>query len=133
MSISKLFESDSGFMNISDYAKRIPHPVSLETVRNKLKGSSKYKNSRYSYLNDFALDTRRIFGNFFRYNYQLESVKLRKDVWKVLYKFEERWYKLHKSIDEKIGGMHFVQPLPELKACLAAYEDIIKVLSFYFK
>jgi hypothetical protein len=124
---SKMFESDSGYLKFPDYVTKIPNPVSLESIRNKIKGSNKNKNNKYSYLNDFALDTRRIFGNFFRFNYFLCDVKLRKDVSKVLFKFEDSWYKLHKDIDGKISGMHFSQPLPELKACLAAYEDIIKV------
>lgn len=120
------------------YHKRIPSPVWLSDIKSKIsgtyiasgKGSSK-KPFKYGYLNDFALDIRRIVGNFMRFNYYADSgtIKLRKDMLKILFKFETLWFDLHREIEAVQPTMYFTQPLPELKAIVSAYDEMAKQLS----
>ena len=51
---------------------------------------------------------------------------MRKDVLKVLYKFESLWQDLIKDFEKTSPGMFFVQPLPELKWCLSAFDEAVK-------
>ena len=121
--------NDAQFAGILDYKKIIKEPRSIEYVRNHVFGTKSGGGGalKYTYLNDFALDVRRICGNFLRFNYYADSVKLRKDMTRILLKFEQWWYELHQEIDATQPGMFFTQPLPELRWCLQAYDDAIKV------
>jgi hypothetical protein len=120
-----------------DYPKRVPHIMSFSRITSTLNntgnnnGSSSSSNKKYIYLNEFALDVRRIAANFLRYNYYVSSsyVKLRKDILRLLYKFEELWYAFRLEIGDVGRGMFFTQPLLELKACLSAVEEVVKTLS----
>ena len=125
MSGAALVLSDAGFEGVDNYTLYIPHPISLGSVSNKINAKG---NAKYTYLNDFALDVRRIFGNFARFNYYADphTIKMRKDVLKVLYKFESLWQDLIKDFEKTSPGMFFVQPLPELKWCLSAFDEAVK-------
>jgi len=119
-----------------DYLKRVPHIMSFSRITSTLNNSgnnnsSSSSNKKYIYLNEFALDVRRIAANFLRYNYYVSSsyVKLRKDILRLLYKFEELWYAFQLEIGDVGRGMFFTQPLLELKACLSAVEEVVKTLS----
>lgn len=119
-----------------DYPKRVPHIMSFSRITSTLNNSgnnngSSSSNKKYIYLNEFALDVRRIAANFLRYNYYVSSsyVKLRKDILRLLYKFEELWYTFQLEIGDVGRGMFFTQPLLELKACLSAVEEVVKTLS----
>lgn len=125
---SNLIANDAGFIGVQGYDNIIAHPVSLESVINRVNGKGARGVQKYTYLNDFATDVRRIFGNFIRYNYLADphTVKLRKDVLKVLFKFEQLWLDLIKGIDATKPGMYYKLPLPELKWCLIAFEEVVK-------
>eukprot|EP01032_Pedospumella_encystans_P016544 gene16544-18873_t len=126
---AKYVAKDSGFASVPNYADSIPHPISLEGVLNRIQGKGSGDVKKYTYLNDFALEVRRVFGNFIRYNWLAhpETVKLRKEALKVLFKFEQFWYELHQEVEMVTPGMYFKQPLPELKWGLQAFDDVVKV------
>ena len=70
MAGSKFIDSDEGWRGLEPhYSRRIPHPLALATVKRKL------ETNKYQLLNEMALDMRRVFGNFIRYNYQVGSVE----------------------------------------------------------
>jgi hypothetical protein len=133
--IAKYFESASGYESLPHYKLRIPHPTSFADVKSRIEGlpigKTSKKSTKYVYLNDFALDVRRIVGNSIRFNYQADSVtkSIRKEVLKVLWKFESLWLTLLKEIDRTTPNMYFTQPLPELKYGLLAYEELVKQTS----
>eukprot|EP01038_Epipyxis_sp_PR26KG_P013845 gene13845-18568_t len=123
----KSLDSQEIFSVLQDYTKKIPHPTSFQMIRGKILGSGK---SKYLYLNDFALDVRRIFGNYNRYNYWASQSKDRREINKILLKFEQAWYELVLEINYQYPGMYYLkQPLTELRACLAAYEDVVQLSS----
>lgn len=121
--------TDAGFANVQNYAALIPHPTSFEAIINRVQGKAVGPVKKYTYLNDFALDIRRIPANFFRFNYFADgaTVKNRKDFARILFKFEQSWLELQNEIGQSKKGMYFTQPLPELKWCLAAFEEAVKV------
>jgi hypothetical protein len=125
---ASLIASDAGFASVGGYENLIPHPISLESVSNRINGKGTRGVQRYTYLNDFATDVRRIFGNFVRFNYHADAqtVKMRKDVLKALFKFEQMWLDFTRGIDAVTPGMYFKCPLPELKWCLLAFEEVVK-------
>lgn len=117
---------------------RIARPLSFQTIRKKLLSSiNSLKSNAYKSINEFSLDARTVFANFFRYNYRAESLKLRKDVSRVLFQFETSWLNIvqsnlqNQSSSSSSSGIHDAhslrQPIPELKACLMAFDDIVKL------
>jgi len=132
---------DVDLISYPDYPKRVPHIMSFNRITSTLSisgnnnssssSSNNNSNKKYIYLNEFALDVRRIAANFLRYNYYVSSsyVKLRKDILKLLYKFEELWYAFQVEIGDVGRGMFFSQPLLELKTCLSAVEEVAKTQS----
>jgi hypothetical protein len=120
---------DAGFESIPNYRSIVPHPVSLGSVKRNVHGKGSGALKKFTYLNDFAREVRRIFGNFLRFNYypDADTAKLRGTMKNVLFKFESWWLDLQKDIQATQPGMYFVQPLPELRWCLSALEDTLKV------
>lgn len=129
MSCASYVATDACFANVQNYTTLIPFPTSFETVNNRIQGKGSGQVKKYTYLNDFALDIRRICGNFFRFNYFADpiTVKNRKDFARILFKFEQSWLDLQAEIDQSQKGMYFTQPLPQLKWCLAAFDETVKV------
>ena len=112
------------------FYNRIPRPLSFQTVRKKLNGAvNASKAESYKTINEFLIDVRTIFGNFVWFNYHPASQNLRRDVCRVLYQFESSWFKILEELVKTDGNMvkDIRQPLPELKACLAAFDDMVKV------
>jgi hypothetical protein len=122
-----LVAEDSGFESVPSYRTIIPHPISLASVADKVTGKG-VSGTKYTYLNDFALDFRRIVGNFYRFNYFADALtaKNRKEVVKILFKFEQCWQGLISELEATRPGMYYKQPLPELKWALAAFDDAVK-------
>jgi hypothetical protein len=122
-----LVAEDAGFESVPSYRTIIPHPISLASVADKVTGKGA-SGAKYTYLNDFALDFRRIVGNFYRFNYFADALtaKNRKEVVKILFKFEQCWQSLISELEATRPGMYYKQPLPELKWALAAFDDAVK-------
>lgn len=52
---------------VLDYKAKIPHPISVSQIQNKL------DKNEYSHIAQFVLDLRRIFGNCYRYNTSIKD------------------------------------------------------------
>lgn len=103
-----------------DYLFRIAYPIDFTTIRNKL------SNGIYLHHDEFSYDMRCVFGNFIRYNFHLgASIRLRRDVTRVLHLFETQWL----SLQQQETNIIFSQPFQYLKQCLIAIEATFKVLS----
>ena len=85
------------------------------------------KVGRYSNHNEFARDVRRCVGNFLHYNFGPGNSKMRRDVGRVLSNFEDKWKALRIDVQKGNPSIFFSEPLPELKECLLALEDVMKV------
>ena len=122
-----------------DYPVRVKNPVDIPAIRKKLgltpsstsSSSSSNSNKRYTSHNEFATDIRRMVANFYIYNYDSGSSKLRRDVIRVLFNFETAWAKLSEEVQSiragAGGGVAFSMPLPELKEVIPAIEEVFKV------
>jgi hypothetical protein len=116
LSGAKFFLAPVDLSVYSDYTLCVPHPMDFATIRAQLgtgpsKGTTTSGSNkgitRYSNHNEFANDVRRVCGNFMRYNYQPTSVKMRKDVGRVLLSFEAAWQRLASEIKQTNPGVFF--------------------------
>jgi hypothetical protein len=57
---------------------------------------------RYSNHNEFARDVRRCVGNFLHFNYGTGNSKMRRDVGRVLFNFEDKWKQLKTEVRDRI-------------------------------
>jgi hypothetical protein len=71
MSGSRFIDSDDGWRQMEPgYSLRIPHPLALATVKRKLAPD---ETDKYLLVNELALDMRRVFSNFIRFNYHVSG------------------------------------------------------------
>jgi hypothetical protein len=64
---------------------------------------------RYSNHNEFARDVRRCVGNFLHFNYGTGNSKMRRDVGRVLFNFEDKWKQLKTEVRDEIGRENKVE------------------------
>jgi hypothetical protein len=103
-----------------DYSFRIAYLIDFTSIRNKL------SNGKYLHHDEFAYDMRCVFSNFIRYNFHGgASIRLRRDVTRVLHMFEAQWL----SLQQQETNIIFSQPFHFLKPCLTSIESTFKVLS----
>lgn len=111
-----------------DYTARIPNPIDFGTIKQKLpKDGNRATNDtieQYNDHNEFARDVRRVCANFLRYNCHGQAIKSRKDITKILQKFESLWL----ALSEEPGNKDiYFQP-----AC-SYYNEVIKAMEAVYK
>lgn len=77
--------------SVAGYSAKIPNPICLAEIENRLLGA--HESKQYASPDMFALDMRRIFGNFLRFNYASGVDKRRAEARKLLQLFEDEWAK----------------------------------------
>jgi hypothetical protein len=116
------------------YTKRIASPIDLPTIRDNI------TKQKYATPDLFALEMRRVFANSFVYNFDVSN-PVRSDAKVCLLKFEQEWQRRYErrvapvctfpsSLFLPANGLTLCsfQPLRELRECLDAIEEILKVL-----
>lgn len=119
------------------YPLVVPDPMDFSTIRAKLSERGNAHVTKYEHHNEFALDMRRVFANFLRYNCTEHDIRLRSDIRHILMRFEKLWYDLQADSEHNpiTKGFFFTQPFPALQGCLDALEDVLKldsVLSYHY-
>jgi hypothetical protein len=119
---AKILQEPVDLVSYPAYAIIIPHPMDFSTILLKLQRNG---SSSYSSHNEFALDVRRVIGNFLRYNCTKEDSKLRQMMVKILLRFEKLWQKLEETTND--AELIFSKPMPILTALLGGIEELYRI------
>ena len=114
-----------------DYTVRVPNPIDFGTIKQKLPKDGSRSNitniEQYKHHNEFARDVRRVCANFLRYNFHVQAVKSRKDIIKILQKFEALWLAL--SEEQGCKDIYFQSPCSCYNEAIKAIEAVYKLPS----
>lgn len=95
---SKMLQTPVDLSAYTDYKDRVRNPIDFNLILDRIKDKARVPPKGYSSLNLLALDIRRAFGNFIRYNYYISAAKLRKQAINGLLKFEQMWKDIQKFV-----------------------------------
>ena len=131
-----LLQEPIDLLRYHDYKIRIPYPMVFSIIRKKLFNGGA-SSAGYQHHNEFALDMRLVFGNFFRYNYvgTRDDFNLRKNTLRMLHKFEKLWLKMEEEVNSKLppsgDPIHLKATFALLHVCIQASEDIFRASSIH--
>jgi hypothetical protein len=121
MEYAKILMEPVDLLSYPAYGIIIPHPMDFSTMLSRLQ---KVGGTAYNHHNEFALDARRVVGNFLRYNCTKDDFKLRQFMVKILTKFEKLWQKLEETTNS--AEFIFSKPMASLPQLLGGIEELYK-------
>lgn len=109
--LTKTLQRPIDLVAYSDYPTLIRHPVYFDLILDRIRGRAKEPPKKYSTINQFSLDMRRLFSNFIIYNYVFSSARYRKQIITALTKFEQRWREVITSTKLVIANAKIIEVL----------------------